>query len=178
MAGSHKKRGYVMYEKAFMVKRDSEFYKKYFLMQEEKEKFKLLASKFFDKHELNNVKKYAISQCLCVELDKNDAKFLSNQLKKERLRNGLYQFKLRSQMQIAWVQEVVSNCNIRSIDSFDAWYFEYINRGRYSLWHNGNDLYGYLSDTAKDIVLPDFFIPIKMSEYYSAIEKFEEQLGK
>lgn len=162
-----------MQEKAFKVKKGSDFYRKYFEMNNERQKFQKLAFEFFKNWGLYGANRYALSTRLSVELTPECANQLSDQITQGR-RNGLYRFKLHSPLQKAWEQAVISKCDMELIGSLDIWYFDYIHHGSYSLWHNGDELYGYLSDDVTDIQLPDFFIPLKMSEYYAIIERIEE----
>lgn len=168
-----------MVEKAFKVSNDSLLYNIYFLAQEEKNKFHQLARAFFEKHELadDGVNTgYYMTENLCMQLSEEDRERFTPQLKKLVDKNGMCYFKKTSKMNKAWKADVVSKCDMNRLDGTWFWYFPYIGKGSYALWNDGETLYGYLSDENKDdIELPDWMIPIKMSEYYRAREERSER---
>ena len=74
-----------------------------------------------------------------------------------------------------WHETVSSKVDMNIIDQLWCWYWPYINKGSYALWHHGDELYGYLSDEHKETLeLPDYMEPLKMSEYYAIKEQICE----
>ena len=48
--------------------------------------------------------------------------------------------------------------------------------GEYALWCDGDEIYGLLKDrNQSEIKTADWMLPIKMSEYYAAIERSESR---
>lgn len=166
-----------MVEKAFKVSPDAKLYHTYFSAKEEKNKFHQLARAFFEKHDLIQNKGYYQTVYLAVELTDEQREKYSSQLKKLIDRNNMSYFKKNSPMDKEWQTEVVAHCDMNKLDGTWLWYFPYIGKGSYALWDDGYDnLYGYLSDENKDnLELSDWMIPIKMSEYYNALEERSER---
>ena len=164
-----------MKEIAFIVNKDSQFYKNYFLAKEERQKFHELAKAFFEKHDLFEPKKYYQTEFLGLELAADQKKFYADQIKKNDDKNGMTIFKKRSAMQKSWEEDVVSKVDFDVIDKPKFWWFEFIKHGSYSLWDHDCIIYGYLKDNYKEeIKLADYMTEIKMSEYYMAIEATEK----
>lgn len=167
-----------MVEQAFKVLSTSSLYKTYFEAKEEKDKFHKLARAFFAKYDFIDDGKntgYYMTDCLCMQLCQDDANRFAAQLKKLIDKNDMRYFKKNSTMNKAWQKEVVSHCDMNKLDGTWCWYWSYIGKGKYALWHSGEDLYGYLLDEYKDsLELPDWMVPIKMSEYYSIQEAMHD----
>lgn len=161
-----------MAEVAFRVKNDSDFYKGYFFAKDQREIFHNFAKKFFDKHGLSNDGRYCQSEVLTIDLSGEQRDKYSNQIKKYADENGMYTFKKASAMQKEWLSDVVEKCDLSISRKYKLWWFPFITRGSYSLWDRNGEIYGVLKDYCKDdIKLPDYFEPIKMSEYYKQLEK-------
>lgn len=163
-----------MKEIAFVVKPDSEFYNKYFKAKEEKQHFHNLARVFFKKYDLLDNAEYYQTKFLGLKLNSEQKKRFAGQLKKYDDENGMSIFKKNSAMQKAWNEEVISMVNFEVIDVVKFWYFGFLNHGSYNLWDYNGSIYGYLKDSYREeIQLADYMTEIKMSEYYSVIESFE-----
>lgn len=164
-----------MVEQAFKVKRDSDFYNKYFAAKDEREKFHQLAKDFLSAH-LLDPQEYCLTQTLRMSLTEQERDRFASQIRKYQDENGLWVFHKKSPMQRAWEKDVVSQVNINTIDFLRFWYFPYIIRGSYALWDYNDDVYGELTDRGNtNIKLDDDFIPIKMSEYYTIVEEMEHK---
>jgi hypothetical protein len=161
-----------MVEQAFIVDKDSKLYKEYFEAQAEKQKMHNLARVFFEKHDLlNDGLGYRQIEALAMQLTPEQKEKYKAQLKKLEDNDGMCYFKKYSPMYQEWLREVASKVDFNIIDQLWCWYWPYIGQGSYALWHQGDNLYGYLSDKHKEkIELADYMIPIKMSEYYLAKE--------
>lgn len=168
-----------MKEIAFQIKRDSEFYKKYFETKAEKEKFHKLARIFFEKYNLLDNLEYYQTEFLGLKLTIEQKERFKKQIKKYADDKGMSIFKKLSPMQKAWEEEVTSNINFQILDQNDWWYGGMISYGSHSLWDYNSDVYGYLLDRHKDeIKLPDYMVEIKLSRYHSIIESFDDQKGE
>lgn len=158
-----------MTEKSFKLKRDSELYRKYFISEAEKEKFKTLANAFFDKIGYEGA--YTLSERLHVRdeyfvLDK----YFHGELCKNPEAGGLYRFKANSPTQKRWEREVLDKIDFKAYRATNFWYFKCFMRGKYSLWDYNDDVYGYIESDG-EINLTDDMEEIKMSEYYRVIEE-------
>jgi hypothetical protein len=161
-----------MVEQAFKVVKGSKLYEEYFEAHTEKQKMHDLARVFFEKHDLlNDGLGYRMIESLAMQLTPEQADKYRSQLKVTEDADGMRYFKKASPMYKEWHETVTSKVDFNIIDQLWCWYWPYINKGRYSLWHQGDELYGYLSDEHKDkIELSEYMIPIKMSEYYMVQE--------
>lgn len=160
-----------MKEIAFVVKRDSEFYNKYFKAKEEKQHFHDLARAFFEKYNLLDSARYYQSEFLGLELNVEQKQRFEGQLRKNDNEDGMSIFKKNSIMQKSWNEEVTSKVDLEAINKISLWYLGFISYGNYSLWDYDGNIYGYLKDNMTDnINLADYMTEIKMSEYYSVIE--------
>lgn len=167
-----------MVEQAFKVKRDSDFYNKYFAAKDEREKFHQLAKDFLSANNLDP-QKYCLTQTLRMSLTEQEREWLGSQIRKYEDENGLWVFLKKSPMQKAWEKDVTSQINHSLIDFLKFWYLPYIMHGSYALWDYNRDIYGVLTDRgATEIKLGEDFVPIKMSEYYAAREEAEEDDAK
>lgn len=158
---------------AFTVKHDSDFYKQYFAAKDEKEKFRQLAITFAEKHGIDG--DIYVSKLLAVKPPKGKRRSFVDQTMVKPDRNGFYWFKKNSAIRKLWDNEVVPFVNWKLIDKLDFWWLGHIQCGSYSLWDGDGEIYGYLKDKAqKEIVPSEYMEPIKMSEYYAAIEQSQE----
>ena len=159
-------------EIAFKVDRSSDFYKKYFDVKTEKQKFHDLARAFFTEHNLASKGGYYQSESLCCELSEEERKKFASQITKYADKNGLTRFRKNSALQKAWTENVVCKIDMKMIDSIKFWWLCYVHCGSYALWDRNGEIYGYLSEkNDKNIQMADWMIKIKMSEYYSVIEQ-------
>ena len=159
-------------EIAFKVDRSSNFYKKYFDVKSEQQKFHDLARAFFTEHNLALNGGYYQSEILYCELDEEERKKFAGQITKYTDKNGLTRFRKNSALQKAWTENVVGKIDMKMIDYIKFWWICYIHCGSYSLWDRNGEIYGYLSEkNDKNIQTADWMIQIKMSEYYSVIEQ-------
>lgn len=161
-------------ERAFRLKKDSELYQKYFREFEEKKKIQGVKH-YLDKYYPKFKGRYRMSSRLCVYDSK---KFLDEYWKGElcqtRDRSGLYQLKKNSKTQKLWESEVVSHINMDNYTATDFWWWDYISKGSYALWHHDNEVYGKLYSEAK-FELTDDMEEIKLSEYYRVIEELKDE---
>ena len=166
-----------MIEQAFRVIKDSKLYNEYFETQAEKQKMHDLARVFFEKHDLlNDHLGYRMMAALAMQLTAEQEEKYKDQLKVTKDADGMRYFKRNSPMHREWCETVTNKVDFNIIEQLWCWYWPYINKGRYALWHQGGELYGYLSDEHKDkIELSDYMIPIKMSEYYAIQEAGHEE---
>lgn len=166
-----------MVEQAFRVVKGSKLYSEYFEAQAEKQKMHDLARVFFEKHDLlNDGLGYRMIEGLALQLSTEQREKYANQLKKNTDSNGMYYFKKASPMYQEWLREVTSKVDFNTIDQLWCWYFPYIGKGQYALWHRNDELYGYLSDEYKEkLELSDEMELLKMSEYYAIKESLEDR---
>ena len=161
------------FEIAFKVKHDSEFYKQYFEAKEERDKFKGLAYPFFEKYGIDG--RFYQSKTLGVKITREQREKFADQIRKNPDRNGFYSFKVKSPIEKEWEETVTAHIDFKRLEQVDLWWLSYIFCGKYSLWDLDGEIYGYLEDSyEKDIKLDGFMEQIKISEYYAAIERYED----
>lgn len=165
-----------MVEQAFRVVKGSKFYNDYFEAHAEKQKMHDLAREFFSRHGLSNDHLgYRMTSTLALQLTPEQEEKFSSQLKVTEDAQGIRYFKKTSPMNKEWRKSVSDKVYFSIMDKQWCWYWHYINKGRYALWHRGDEIYGYLSDEHRDkIELSDHMIPIKMSEYYAIQEATQD----
>lgn len=164
-----------MTEITFKVNKNSEFYKRYFDAKAERQKLHDYAREFFAKYDLINTGEYYQEEFLALQLTDEQKKRFEGQIKKNEDKNGMTYFKKKSVMQKEWTENVISKVNMKIAHDCRIWYWSYIMSGEYSLWDKDGEIYGYLMDKYKDrIELSNDLIPIKMSEYYTVKESFED----
>lgn len=173
-----------MTEIAFLVKPDSEMYRKYFKQKNELDKFVGFASAFIDKYFASRNKdfdySFSTNMRLTVKLPPNDEEWFGAQLMKEKTEKGLCVFKKNSPMNKRWHEEVTSHINPDSLTASRWWFmdFPYCGKCQIAMWDDGcGNVYGYYSTQAahhNSGKLPDYVQPIKMSEYYIAQERCKE----
>ena len=156
---------------AFKVKPESDFYKLYFQSIAEKKKFMGYAKAFFEKNGFSKNGKYVFSETLRCELDRRDESVFQGQYKKEKDSRGFRIFKKTSPIQKKWLEEVVQNVDMKTVHAVDYWWFGCILHGSYSLWHREKEIYGLLESKSGHITTEKWMEPMKMSEYYSIVEK-------
>lgn len=161
-------------EYAFRIDPNSDFHKQYFRMREEKQKFCLAGKEFFQSHGFSDKGRYMIAETLHAELSPEDEQRFAGQIKAQEDGYGMRIFKKRSEMQRAWLEEVVAAVDMKIVQSLDFWWIDFISCGRYALWDHAGMIYGYLADKyGGEVKLADFMEPLKMSEYYRIIEEEE-----
>lgn len=173
-----------MTEIAFLVKPDSEMYRKYFKQKNELDKFVGFASSFIDKYFVSRNKdfdySFSTNMRLTVKLPPNDEEWFGAQLMKEKSESGLCVFKKNSPMNKRWHEEVTSHINPYSLTASKWWFmdFPYCGKCQIAMWDDGcGNVYGYYSTPAahhNSGKLPNYVQPIKMSEYYIAQERCKE----
>ena len=107
-----------MTEIAFLVKPDSEMYRKYFKQKNELDKFVGFASSFIDKYFVSRNRdfdySFSTNMRLTVKLPPNDEEWFGAQLMKERSESGLCVFKKNSPMNKRWHEECAMPSNTRT----------------------------------------------------------------
>lgn len=162
-----------MVEQAFKITRGSKLYNEYFETHAEKQKMHNLARVFFEKHDmLDEGLGYCLRKDLVMQLTSEQQAKYAGQLKKLVDADGMRYFKKSSALYKEWQEMVVSKVDLKVIDQMYFWYWPYIGQGQYALWHDKEELYGYLSDYHKDAIeLPECFERIKLSAYYAVREQ-------
>lgn len=164
-----------MVEVAFRVAKGTDFYNQFFQAQAEKQKFHDLAREFFERHDLmDGPCQYYQCRALGIEMNETQKFRFQSQIRKDRDKNNITFFKKRSPMQAAWTQDVIEKVDMTLLDRQSLWYWPYIGCGEYALWSAGDEIYGFLKDRNQtQIQMAAWMIPIKMSEYYAAMEELE-----
>lgn len=162
----------------FTVKSESQFYADYFASKAEKDHCRNLAIPFLDKYEIEG--KCYMAEFLAIEPTGRDMKMHGTQMLKNPDRNGVHRFKRNSPVEKAWESEVAAYVNFRVLEKCDLWFFDFINAGKYKLWDWNGTIYGYLENKyTNDIQMDESWMqPIKVSEYYSAIEAYEDEVKR
>jgi hypothetical protein len=161
----------------FTINHNSKFYSNYFTAKEERQKFRGFALPFFEKHGIDG--SYYQSKTLAVKIDKEERERFADQMVKTKDNQGFYKFKAKSNMQKAWEDEVCSKVDFRKMELVDFWFLDFIKVGKYKLWDRNGVIYGYLENKYDcDIIPADWMNVIKVSEYYAAVEDYEEYLKK
>lgn len=71
--------------------------------------------------------------------------------------------------------DACNNWGMDLLDQQSLWYWPYIGSGEYALWSDGSEIYGLLKDRNQREIQPaEWMLPIKMSEYYAAVERFQD----
>ena len=164
-----------MVELAFTVVKGTDFYNQFFRAHREKQTFHDLARAFFEKHDLmDGACNYYQCKLLALEMDDAQKARFASQIRKNSDRNNVTFFKRNSQMQKAWENDVVAKVNMELLDRQGLWYWPFIGSGEYALWCDGDEIYGFLKERNQtEIQAADWMLPLKMSEYYAAIERLE-----
>lgn len=160
------------FEISFKVKRDSEFYRKYFEAKEERQKFNRLAFPFFEKHGIDG--RFYQSKTLGVKIPREQTEKFAGQIRKNPDGAGFYFFKLKSPIEKEWEETVTNHIDFERLEQVDLWWLPHITRGSYNLWDADGEIYGFLHNKCgEDFAPEDFMIQIKLSEYYTVIERLE-----
>lgn len=159
----------------FTVRPDSHFYTDYFEAKAEKQKFHDIAVPFLEKHGIEGG--FYIAEFLAIEGTSEQREKFSGQLLKKPDHQGFYRFYKKSPIEKAWESEVAAKINFKVLEKCDHWYFGFINAGKYKLWDWKGTIYGYLENKYANVIQLDerWMSPIKVSEYYSAIEAYEDE---
>lgn len=161
------------FEIAFKVKRDSEFYRKYFEAKEEREKFKGLAFPFFKKHGIDG--RFYQSKRLGVKIPREQREKFEGQIRKNPDSQGFYFFKVKSPVEKEWEETVTNHIDFKRLEQCDLWWLDHITQGSYNLWDADGEIYGYLLSKHEVSFRPSAFMEeIKLSEYYAVIERLED----
>ena len=159
----------------FTVNPDSKFYANYFTAKEHRQKFRELAIPFLKNLGIKGA--YYQSKTLAVNISKEDREKFADQMVKTKDKQGFFKFKAKSPIQKAWEDEVCSKVDFRKMELVDFWFLDFIKSGKYKTWDRDGVIYGYLENKFDaDIVPADWMNVIKVSEYYAAVEDYEEYL--
>lgn len=172
-----------MFEIAFKVNPDSDFYKNYFMKKAEKKKFLKLANKFLDKYFWGEWLSLNLSGRLTIRLNAEGTQKYAQQTTKHSNCPGFSTFKKQSPMNRLWEDEVCKCVDWKKFSANDFWWMNFHGTGKISteLWDDeqGN-LYGYFSSefSGKNTKVPESVTQMKLSEYYAAYENYEETKNK
>ena len=158
----------------FRVKKDSEFYKKYFQAQAERKHFLELAKVFFDKYDIDGDYYHTVD--LQVRFHDDDVrKRYQDQMCVNPDDRNFYRFKKKSPMNKEWRETITVNVDFKTLEQCDLWFLDSMMNGWYSLWHLEDEVYGKVeTKNGDEPVVASYMEPIKLSEYYVAVEKAEE----
>lgn len=172
-----------MFETAFKVNPDSDFYKNYFIKKAEKKKFLKLVDKFLDKYFCGEWLSLNLSGRLTIRLNAEGTRKYAQQTTKHSNCPGFSTFKKQSPMNRLWEDEVCKCVDWKKFSANDFWWMNFHGTGKISteLWDDeqGN-LYGYFSSefSGKNTKVPESVTQMKLSEYYAAYESYEETKNK
>lgn len=159
---------------AFKVKHDSEFYAMYYEAKDERTKFKALAVPFFEKYGIDG--RYYQTKSLAVDIPSEQRQRFAEHLRKQPDRQGFYWFKKKSPIGKEWEDTVTARVNFDRLEQTEFWWLPYISTGKYLLWDMDGEIYGYLESRGYGDIAPgDYMEPMKLSEYYAAVEKYEDR---
>lgn len=164
-----------MKEIAFTVKPNSTLYANYFAQKEERERFAKVASEFLNAH-FPGCTRIMLTGRLAVKLNQQLEKEYNEQTLKNKTDYAFSTFKLKSAMNQLWVEQVISQIDLKKYHCNQFWWMEFPGNGhlRTSLWDDGHGkVYGYYCSELwpDDGVLPSYVTEIKMSAYYLALEE-------
>lgn len=113
---------------------------------------------------------------LAVKLNQQLEKEYKEQTLKNKTDYAFSTFKLKSAMNQLWVEQVISQIDLKKYQCNQFWWMEFPGNGhlRTSLWNNGHgNVYGYYCSELwpDDGMLPNYVTEIKMSAYYLALEE-------
>lgn len=162
----------------FTVKPESQFYADYFEAKAEKKRFRDHAIPFLLKYGIEG-KCYMANFLALVPTDR-DIKMYGTQILKTPDRNGITRFKRNSPVEKAWESEVAAHANFPVLEKCDLWQVEFITAGKYTLWDWNGTIYGYLENKYDRDIIPNerWMQPIKVSEYYAAVEAYEDEVKR
>lgn len=162
-------------EKYFEVKKDSDFYKKYFAFVDSSAKLNELFREFSADNGIETKTYYQTTERLAIEPTERD-KFRFRGLFKQ---NSNTDFKKTSKISKKWV----TLCKERGVTTPrkpNLLWDSDCNIGSYNigsrLFHIGEKLYGSINNKCEaNIELTDDFIEMKASEFYKIIEENEDE---
>jgi|GEM_PF-6876737 len=163
-----------MNEVAFIVKEDSELYNNYITEKIEKEKCWELLKEFI-KNSMGEeiVDKYIVlGRDLILSLTEKGHKLFQDSVKKDKLEQ-CYKFKINSQINKLWNKVFDKNIIKENLNANSLWYWDYMNKGIYSMFDYNGKVYGYLNGYCK--LKEDDMTEIKMSEYYKIVEEMKDK---
>lgn len=170
---------------AFEFIKDSRMYNAFFAQMNEKERIrKNLVVPFINTYlpEAFQNRSYFIEERLGIQLTPDEQKRFASQLKKTPVyHNGetYFLFKLNSEMNKRWVNEVYNKIDHKAIEGFFCWHLEFnmFGGGHTELLIDGDRLYGIISpnNEYEQIQFPDWARQIKVSEYYAISERLAEE---
>lgn len=160
---------------AFIVKPESKFYADYFAVKKERKRFHDIAVSFLKERGIEG--QFYQTPFLAIAPDEDTLRKYRAQLRKNPDSHGFYHFLKKSDLEKAWESEVSAKIDFSVLNALDFWYFDFIESGYYAIWSWNGTIYGYLANRYdRDIVSNESWMqPIKVSEYYAAIEAFEEE---
>jgi len=162
-----------MTEKVFQLKKDSDLYNQYMGSKQENKKYAILLKDFLLQYDikLDETMMFFTSENLSIKLSSENEEKYETSIKKCDNQYGISKFKINSKINKHFKKEVSSKIDFKKIENYRFWWMDYISKGKYRLWHNNENVYGYLSsEYSNDIKLSNDMRELKMSEYYKIIE--------
>lgn len=173
-------------EIAFQASPESKLYKNYFTQKNEKVRFHDLAIKFINDHFPDKFdgpmkgRVFCLNDTLISTLSGKEAEEFKKQLCKSKDSRGCYTFRRGSAMDKLWASEVCKRLNGNALKVNSLWTLDFSGKGSCYSWSGAlwddlsGNVYGTVSNDGK-IYLPEGVVEIKMSEYYTIIEKLEAE---
>lgn len=160
---------------AFTVKPESKFYADYFAVKKEQKRFHDIAVPFLKERGVEG--QFYQTPFLAIAPDEDTLQKYRAQLRKNPDSHGFYHFLKKSDLEKAWESEVSAKIDFTVLRALDFWYFDFISSGRYAIWSWNGTIYGYLENKYASDIEPNesWMQPIKVSEYYAAVESFDEE---
>lgn len=166
-------------EKAFKINPNSDLWNKYFAEKEEKRKFFDLSEAFRNKYELTErfekMRHYRISNFRAC-LSKESYEKYKSQIKAKQNSDCSYDFKVKSEINQAWRDEVWNKLDTKAINATNWWFME-CDHGmkiRNRLFEIDGQLLAWI-ESEKVGALPDS-IELKLSEYHAIIEAYSAKI--
>lgn len=185
-----------MVEKFFIVENE-DFLRLAAFVKEARETRNKFLCDFFEKHQIEGEyyrmhgngsyhcafsEELKLSIVLEIEGTAGNRERFGNQLRKNSLSNGLYAFKKSAPVLKAFQDACVEHGIIINLDEyFVGDFFEELHFGGYSskYFEHAGTLYLSIHTTRSNTLTPkDGFIEVKPSEFYAALEAFQEQGGR
>ena len=160
---------------AFTVKPESKFYADYFAVKKEQKRFHDIAVPFLKERGIEG--RFYQTPFLAIDPDEDTLRKYRSQLRKHPDSKGFYHFLKTSDLEKAWESEVSAKINFSVLNALDFWCFDFIKSGKCTIWSWNGTVYGYLESKCFLDIVPNenWMQPIKMSEYYAAVESFDEE---
>lgn len=114
-----------MFEIAFKVNPDSDFYKNYFIKKAEKKKFLKLANKFLDKYFWGEWLSLNLSGRLTIRLNAEGTQKYAQQTTRHSNCPGFSTFKKQSPMNRLWEDEVCKCADWKKFSANDFWWMNF-----------------------------------------------------